>query len=178
LGVLLITLILGGARSGKSELALRLAQEVPGRKAFVATAQALDAEMAERIERHKQKRGPGWELFEEPLDVGGLLGRIGPQFEVILVDCLTIWIANRLSAQGGGWEEESLKGDLERICEAGRRDELQLLLVGNEVGMGVVPDNALARAFRDWTGRAHQFLAEAAGVVYFCVAGLSMKLKG
>jgi len=174
----MITLILGGVRSGKSDLALRLAQEIPGRKAFVATAQALDAEMAERIERHQKKRGPDWELFEEPLEIGGLLRLIAPQFEVILVDCLTIWIANRLNSQQENWDEESLKGDLELIREAGRQAGLRLYLVSNEVGMGVVPDNALARAFRDWTGRTHQFLAEAAGVVYFCVAGLPIKLKG
>jgi adenosylcobinamide kinase/adenosylcobinamide-phosphate guanylyltransferase len=174
----MITLILGGARSGKSDLALRLAQEIPGRKAFVATAQALDAEMAERIERHQKKRGADWELFEEPLEVGGLLKLIGPQFDTILVDCLTLWISNRLAAREGHWEEEDLKGDLELIREAGRQAGLRLFLVSNEVGMGVVPDNVLARAFRDWTGRTHQFLAEAAGVVYFCVAGLPMKLKG
>jgi len=174
----MITLILGGARSGKSDLALRLAQEVAGRKAFVATAQAGDAEMAERIERHQKKRGVDWELFEESLDLGGLLGRIGPQFEVILVDCLTLWISNRLMAAGVDLDEESLKEELELICEAGRRDSLQLFLVSNEVGMGIVPENTLARAFRDWTGRAHQTLVQAADVVYFCVAGLPMKLKG
>jgi len=179
LGGSVITLILGGARSGKSDLALRLAQAIPGRKAFVATAQALDTEMAERIERHQKKRGPDWELFEEPLEIGGLLDLVAPQFEVILVDCLTLWIANRLFAQeGGDWDEETLKEDLELIREAGRREELQLFLVSNEVGMGVVPENALARAFRDWTGRTHQFLTETAGSVYFCVAGLPIKLKG
>jgi adenosylcobinamide kinase/adenosylcobinamide-phosphate guanylyltransferase len=174
----MITLILGGARSGKSDLALRLAQEIPGRKAFVATAQALDVEMVERIERHQKKRGADWELFEEPLEIGGLLRLIAPQFEVILVDCLTIWIANRLNSQQENWDDESLKGDLDLIREVGRQAGLRLFLVSNEVGMGVVPDNALARAFRDWTGRAHQTLAEAAGVVYLCVAGLPIKLKG
>jgi adenosylcobinamide kinase/adenosylcobinamide-phosphate guanylyltransferase len=174
----MMTLILGGARSGKSELALRLAQEVPGRRAFVATAQASDAEMAERIERHQRRRGPGWELFEEPLEVGGLLRRIGPQFEVILVDCLTLWISNRLLAAGENRDKEALGEELERIREGGDQPGLQLFLVSNEVGMGIVPDNALARAFRDWTGRAHQSLAQAADVVYFCVAGLPMKLKG
>ncbi len=174
----MMTLILGGARSGKSELALRLAQEVPGRRAFVATAQASDAEMVERIERHQRRRGPGWELFEEPLEVGCLLRRIGPQFEVILVDCLTLWISNRLMAAGENRDEETLGEELERIREIGDQPGLQLFLVSNEVGMGIVPDNALARAFRDWTGRAHQSLAQAADVVYFCVAGLPMKLKG
>ncbi len=175
----MITLILGGTRSGKSDLALRLAQEIPGRKAFVATAQALDAEMAKRIERHQKKRGADWELFEEPLEIGGLLRLIAPQFDVVLVDCLTLWIANRLSAQEeGNWDEEAMKGDLELIREVGRQAGLRLFLVSNEVGMGVVPENALTRSFRDCAGRAHQFLTEAAGSVYFCVAGLPLKLKG
>jgi adenosylcobinamide kinase/adenosylcobinamide-phosphate guanylyltransferase len=174
----MITLILGGARSGKSDLALRLAQGLPGRKAFVATAQASDAEMAERIEHHRRRRGPSWDLFEEPLEVGRLLQRIGPQFEVILVDCLTLWISNRLMAAGEDGDEESLKGELDLICEAGRRDGLQLFLVSNEVGMGIVPENVLARSFRDWSGRAHQILAQSADAVYFCVAGLGIKLKG
>jgi adenosylcobinamide kinase / adenosylcobinamide-phosphate guanylyltransferase len=174
----MITLILGGARSGKSDLALRLAQEIPGRKAFVATAQAQDAEMVKRIERHQEKRGSDWELFEEPLEIGGLLGLIAPQFDVILVDCLTFWISNRLMAQEGNWDEETLRRDLDLIRETGGRAGLQLFVVSSEVGMGVVPDNPLARAFRDLTGRAHQTLAESAGTVYFCVAGLPMKLKG
>lgn len=174
----MITLILGGARSGKSDLALRLAKEVRGRKAFVATAQAGDAEMAERIKHHRRKRGPGWETFEEPLEIGRLLQRIGPEFEVILVDCLTLWISNRLVAAGENRDEEALKEELELICAAGARAGLQLFLVSNEVGLGVVPEKALARAFRDWTGRAHQILAQTADAVYFCVAGLGIRLKG
>jgi adenosylcobinamide kinase/adenosylcobinamide-phosphate guanylyltransferase len=174
----MITLILGGVRSGKSELALGLAQELPGRRAFVATARAGDEEMAERIERHQRRRGAEWELFEEPLEIGGLLQRIGGRFEIILVDCLALWISNRLLAAEGNRNEEILKEELELIQDVGHQASLQLFLVSNEVGMGIVPDNALARAFRDWTGRAHQSLAQAADVVYFCVAGLPVKLKG
>ncbi|MDH7499749.1 MAG: bifunctional adenosylcobinamide kinase/adenosylcobinamide-phosphate guanylyltransferase [candidate division NC10 bacterium] len=174
----MITLILGGARSGKSDLALRLAQEISGRRAFVATAQASDAEMAERIEHHRRRRGPGWELFEESLGLGRLLQRIGPQFEVIVVDCLTLWMGNQLTSSGGDWSEEALREELRLICDAGRPDGLHLILVSNEVGMGIVPDNPLARAFRDLSGWSHQVLAEAADTVYFCVAGLSFKLKG
>lgn len=174
----MITLILGGARSGKSDLALRLAQAIPGRKAFVATALACDAEMAERIRRHQKNRGPSWELFEEPLELGKLLQRIGPQFDAIVVDCLTLWMGNRLTSFGNGWGEEALREELGLICEVGRPEGLHLILVSNEVGMGIVPENALARAFRDLSGRAHQIVAEAADVVYFCVAGLAMRLKG
>lgn len=174
----MITLILGGARSGKSDLALRLGQEIPGRRAFVPTAQANDAEMAERIEHHRRRRGPGWELFEEPLELGRLLQRIGPQFEVILVDCLTLWMGNRLTASGTDWSEEAMKEELEMIRQAGAPPGLHLILVSNEVGMGIVPENPLARVFRDLSGRAHQVLAEAADTVYFCVAGLPVKLKG
>lgn len=174
----MITLILGGARSGKSDLALRLAGTIPGRRAFVATAQVLDEEMAERITLHRRTRGDDWETFEEPREVGQLLLRIAGQFQVILLDCLTLWISNRLLAGGAEGIEAALEKEIDLIREAGKYPGLHLFLVGNEVGMGVVPESSLGRIFRDLCGRVHQSLAKAADSVTFCVAGLPLPLKG
>lgn len=174
----MITLILGGARSGKSELALQLGEKVPGRRAFVATAQASDAEMAERISCHQERRGKDWDLFEEPLHLGSLLRQLAPWYQVIVVDCLTLWMGNRLRSGGGEGEAEAVMEELARIREAGRLPGVHLILVSNEVGMGIVPNNPLARSFRDLSGRAHQFLAGEAEGVYFCLAGIPLRLKG
>jgi adenosylcobinamide kinase/adenosylcobinamide-phosphate guanylyltransferase len=162
------TLILGGARSGKSAHALRLAEVGGRRPVMIATAQALDAEMAERIARHRAERGARWRTLEAPLDLSAAIAAIGAE-EIAVIDCLTLWVSNLMLA------ERDIARETARLLEAMRGKEL--LLVANEVGLGIVPDNALARRFRDEAGRVNQRVAAAADHVVFIAAGLPLTLK-
>jgi adenosylcobinamide kinase/adenosylcobinamide-phosphate guanylyltransferase len=166
-----LTLILGGARSGKSRHAERLITALPAPWIYIATAEALDAEMAERIARHRADRGPGWDTREAPYELPALLRAIGPTGTPILVDCLTLWLSNLLCAER---DASVASDDLLDALEAVRGP---LVLVSNEVGLGIVPDNALARAFRDAAGRLHQRIAERADRVILTVAGLPLTVK-
>lgn len=170
-----IIFITGGARSGKSQFAQSLAQGFPGPKAYLATAQALDEEMAERIRRHKMSRPPDWQTLEEPVRLGECLREHGARFHVILLDCLTLWVSNVMLA---GWTEETILQEADQWIQTGREITCSLILVGNEVGMGIVPDNPQARTFRDLSGRIQQKVAEEADEVYFMVSGLAQKIKG
>ena len=163
------TLILGGARSGKTTHALRLAEASTGGLVMIATAQALDDEMAERIARHQAERGRRWRTLEAPLDLVGALAEVRPG-ETAVVDCLTLWVSNLMFAERD--IEEDTRGLIAAL--AGR----EVILVSNEVGLGIVPDNALARRFRDEAGRLNQRIAAAADRVLFIAAGLPMLLKG
>jgi adenosylcobinamide kinase/adenosylcobinamide-phosphate guanylyltransferase len=166
------TLVLGGARSGKSAHALRLAEASGRAPVYLATATAGDAEMAERIRRHKARRGNRWTTIEEPLAlVDGLAAACGED-RVVVVDCLTLWLSNLIDAG----RDADTEGD--RLALA--LDDLPgpAILVSNEVGLGIVPDNALARGFRDAAGRLNQKVAAAAARVVFVAAGLAMTLKG
>jgi adenosylcobinamide kinase / adenosylcobinamide-phosphate guanylyltransferase len=165
-----IILITGGARSGKSALAEARARGFPGQPVYLATAEALDAEMSERIARHRARRGNQWIEREVPLalvealddtDGGG----------VRLVDCLTLWLSNLLHAKRD-WPQEA-----SNLAAALVRQTSPVVLVTNEVGHGIVPDNALARAFRDAAGVLNQMIANVADGVEFVVAGLPIKLK-
>jgi adenosylcobinamide kinase/adenosylcobinamide-phosphate guanylyltransferase len=168
------TLVLGGARSGKSAFAQAaaeaLAAETGGRLVMVATAQAFDSEMAERIDRHRQDRGPAWTTLEAPLDLSGALEGLGVG-DVVVVDCLTLWLSNLML------EERDVAAGVAELVARAARFEGTLWLVSNEVGFGIVPDNALARRFRDEAGRLHQALAQAADAVTLVVAGLTLRLK-
>ena len=170
-----IIFITGGARSGKSHFAQNLAQNFAGPKAYLATAQALDEEMAERIRRHKMSRPPDWQTLEEPVRLGECLREHGARFHVILLDCLTLWVSNVMLA---GWTEETILQEADQWIQTGREITCSLILVGNEVGMGIVPDNPQARTFRDLSGRIQQKVAEEADEVYFMVSGLAQKIKG
>lgn len=164
-------LILGGARSGKSKRAQFLAEAAGSRRIYVATAEPLDEEMAERIARHQSARGEGWTTIEVPLDlVDALTGHSGDT--ICLVDCLTIWLSNLMQI-GRSPEEE-----VARLCAAVAEHQGTIVLVSNEVGMGLVPDSALGRDFRDAQGRLNQQMAEVCDVVEFVVAGLPFPLKG
>jgi adenosylcobinamide kinase/adenosylcobinamide-phosphate guanylyltransferase len=167
MGVILIT---GGARSGKSRRAEARARAFPGRPVYVATAEALDAEMAERIAGHRARRGGDWIEREVPLDlVRTLIDTDGGGAR--LVDCLTLWLSNLMHAQRDWSREVTL------LAEALPRQRSPIVMVSNEVGLGIVPDNALARAFRDAAGIMNQTIAGVADEVEFVVAGLPMKLK-
>jgi adenosylcobinamide kinase/adenosylcobinamide-phosphate guanylyltransferase len=169
-----LTLVLGGARSGKSAFAQAaaeaLAAETGGRLVMVATAQAFDSEMAERIARHQEDRGPAWTTLEAPFDIASALQPLGAN-DIVVVDCLTLWLSNLML------DERDLATAAAELVEAAGRFPGALWLVSNEVGFGIVPDNALARRFRDEAGRLHQALAQAADAVTLVVAGLTLRLK-
>ncbi|MCK1546624.1 bifunctional adenosylcobinamide kinase/adenosylcobinamide-phosphate guanylyltransferase [Bradyrhizobium sp. 147] len=165
-----VILITGGARSGKSTRAEARARAFPGQPVYVATAEALDAEMETRIATHRARRGTDWIEREVPLDlVPVLVASDGGGAR--LVDCLTLWLSNLMHAERD-WESEvkELAGTLPKL-------KSPVVLVTNEVGLGIVPDNALARSFRDAAGLMNQTIAVAADEVEFVVAGLPMKLK-
>jgi adenosylcobinamide kinase/adenosylcobinamide-phosphate guanylyltransferase len=163
-----VTLVLGGARAGKSGFALALL----GGGLFVATAEAGDAEMAERIAAHRAERGAGWTTIEEALDLAGVVRRLAEDSRPILIDCLTLWLSNLMHRDRDvGDATAALLTVLDE-----RRGET--VLVSNEVGLGIVPDNALARRFRDAQGTLNRRIAARADRVVFMAAGLPLTLKG
>jgi adenosylcobinamide kinase/adenosylcobinamide-phosphate guanylyltransferase len=168
-----ITLILGGARSGKSTFAEQLAQERFQRPVYLATAECTDPEMAARIATHRARRGPHWRCVEEPLDLAGALQKLPPDCDGVLVECLTTWLANVLVKEGET-AVESRRQTLRAALTAASRP---LILVSNEVGLGIVPEYPLGRQFRDLAGWLNQELAREAREVAFLVAGLPMWLK-
>lgn len=169
-----VVLVLGGARSGKSRYALRLAEKWFRKPLYLAAAEALDSEMAERIEFHKKTRGKQWSCAEEPLDIVRVLNEPPPERDGILLDCITIWLSNVLIKEG----EEAFQKRTKELLTALREVDLGIILVSNEVGMGIVPETELGRKFRDLAGRLNQELAEEADTVVLVTAGLPMALKG
>ncbi|MCB9765491.1 MAG: bifunctional adenosylcobinamide kinase/adenosylcobinamide-phosphate guanylyltransferase [Alphaproteobacteria bacterium] len=164
-------LVTGGARSGKSRFAQARAEALGPQRRYLATAQALDAEMAARIRRHQQDRDATWTTVEEPLDIAPRVAGPG----VVLVDCLTLWVSNLLLARG---EDAPLDDALDGLVRAVAEAPNPVVLVTNEVGLGIVPMNPLARRFRDEAGRLAQALASVCDEVVLCVAGLPMWVKG
>lgn len=165
-----VILITGGARSGKSSRAEARARGFPGEPVYIATAEALDAEMEARIAGHRARRGTGWIEREVPLDLAeALVATDGGGAR--LVDCLTLWLSNLMHAERG-WQRE-----VGELAAALPRLKSPVVFVTNEVGLGIVPDNALARSFRDAAGIMNQIIAGVADEVEFVVAGLPMKLK-
>lgn len=169
-----LALILGGARSGKSRLAQELAERHRPPLLYVATGEAGDPEMAARIARHREARGPAWETWEVPRELPEALARVGDGFGAVLVDCLTLWLSNLLLDNPPDSELEAAR---DRLLSAAAQVTCPLIFVSNEVGWGIVPDNTLARRFRDLAGRLHQRLAEKADLVVLAVAGLPLVLK-
>lgn len=167
-----LVLIGGGARSGKSRFALTYAEQLGVRHVFVATAQASDSEMAERIARHQSERHAGWVTVEEPLALPETLSRV--EADVVLVDCLTLWLANLLLR---GDAVVDVEAAVERLVQAATARRGHVVIVTNEVGMGIVPEHALGRIFRDVAGRAHQRLAATADEVYMAMLGLVVRLR-
>ncbi len=170
----MLILITGGSRSGKSGFALRLARRFPEPRVFLATAQALDAEMAARIARHRASRPEGWDLVEEPIRVAEALEKL--HGGTVLLDCLTLWVSNLLLSDEG-FSEEQAAGRAEDLVSRARARTGDTIFVTNEVGSGVVPDNRLARVFRDCAGRMNQIVAGAADEVHLLVSGVPMQIK-
>lgn len=165
-----MTLVLGGARSGKSAHAERLLLAFPSPWHYIATAQALDTEMAERIALHRARRDDRWTTIDAPLDLAGVLGQV-PEGAPVLVDCLTLWLTNHLLA------EHDLEAETQKLQAAFESPRGPWFVVANEVGLGIVPDNALARRFRDAAGRLNQRVAAVSDRVIMMVAGLPMQVK-
>jgi adenosylcobinamide kinase / adenosylcobinamide-phosphate guanylyltransferase len=168
-----IILVLGGARSGKSSWALKYAEETYESWLFLATAEVKDDEMAERVRLHKASRGPEWELIEEPLNIAEALQTNVARVDVVLIDCITIWLSNVLLQKG----REAAGRCQQRLLKAlsGRRQAV--IMVSNEVGSGIVPEHPLGREFRDLAGILNQKLAATADRVIMTVAGIPVQIK-
>ncbi len=167
-----IILVLGGARSGKSAFAERLVDETGLAKFYLATGQIFDDEMKRRVGTHQTRRGPEWKLHEEPVEIGAALHQVCGEKSTVLVDCLTLWVTNLMMA------ERDILSECDMLASTLPSLSGTVIFVSNEVGQGIVPDNAMARAFRDYAGLLHQKIAAIADEVYFVTAGLPQKLKG
>ena len=167
-----VTFVLGGARSGKSVFSENLAAETGLERHYIATSQIWDAEMAERVALHRTQRGEGWITHEVPLDLASTLLMLDAPDRVILVDCLTLWVTNLMMA------DRAIADDTAALVDSLAETRAQVIFVSNEVGLGIVPDNKMARQFRDHAGRLHQRLAATADRVFFIAAGLPLTLKG
>ena len=174
-----LILITGGARSGKSGYALDRAERCGGKRTFIATSPVTDPEMAERIGHHQEeRRGRGWRLIEEQTDLPRAIAGAGPG--VILIDCLTLWVNNllyRAERQGEALTDTAMNAHCDQLLAACQQRGGTVFFVTNEVGMGIVPDNALARHYRDLIGRANRLLATAANEVVFVCCGIPMFIK-
>jgi adenosylcobinamide kinase / adenosylcobinamide-phosphate guanylyltransferase len=168
-----IILVLGGASSGKSEAALKLAG-LRAPRAFIATGQGLDDEMAARIARHQATRSPDWETIEEPLEVEAWFAKQGRQYRTILFDCVTLWLSNMV---GAALTEPVILTRVGTLVEYMRVTGARVVIVSNELGLGLVPTDPSVRAFRDLSGRVNQVIAAGADETYLVVSGLSLCLK-
>ena len=166
-----VVLLVGGARSGKSRLAQTRAEALSGELIYIATGQPLDDEMAQRIAKHRADRGARWRTLEVPLELSAAIRREGTQGRVLLVDCLTLWLSNLVLG------EHDVEAATDALLETLGTTRATVLLVSNEVGMGIVPENALARRFRDEAGRLNQRVAARASEVLLVAAGLALRLK-
>ena len=164
--------VLGGARSGKSRFAELRISDMGLERHYVATGRAWDDEMRERIAQHRADRGDLWQKQEDPIDLVARLAAINDQGRAVLVDCLTLWVTNLMMA------ERDMAAEFAALAEFLPKARSRLVLVSNEVGFGIVPENRMAREFRDHAGRLHQMVAAASAEVYFIAAGLPLKMKG
>lgn len=172
----MIIFVTGGARSGKSDFVQELAEAMEGRRLFLATAEALDDEMKERIRKHKEKRGNRWDTLEEPLDLGNAIRSVVKSYGTILVDCLTVWLSNLLGEYKD--EDEIISEMVDDFFSSMDDCEGTLIVVSNEVGLGIVPENRLARVYRDKLGFLNQRMARRADQVYILFSGIPVKIKG
>jgi adenosylcobinamide kinase/adenosylcobinamide-phosphate guanylyltransferase len=165
------TFVLGGARSGKSHYGEKLVEAGAGDKVYIATGQGRDDEMKARIAAHQARRGLSWTTIEAPLDVCKALAKV-PENSAVLLDCVTLWVSNMMA------EDRNIVGEVDRFCLAVKQFSGDIVIVSNEVGLGIVPDNALARRFRDEAGRANQMIADCCDRVVFVAAGQALVMKG
>lgn len=178
-----LILILGGARSGKSAYAQEVAKRLSQGKReviYIATAVATDEEMGERIARHRAARPPSWKTVEAPQRAAGAIEEVGEEGQVIILDCLTLLINNLMvgKADGEATVEEDILGEVQRLVQAAKGAKSEVIVVSNEVGLGVVPATKIGRLFRDIAGRANQLVAREADEVYLMWAGIATRVKG
>ena len=169
-----ITLLIGGARSGKSKFAVELAISSGGKVAFVATATATDEEMKARIAEHKRMRPSSWATIEEPINVPQWIYSHSNEFNTLIIDCITLWLSNCIVA---GMSDEAILGEVEQLLNACKQSSCNVIIVSNEVGMGVVPTTPLGRRFRDMAGKVNQLIASQADIVYWLCAGIPVCIK-
>lgn len=170
-----VILITGGSRSGKSRFALDYANRHFSKKIYLATCEVLDDEMARRVESHKKARGPEWQTIEEPVRIVDRVEESQESTQVILLDCITLWLSNLLMRQK---DDTEIMYEVGRLIDTIKQNQTSLILVSNEVGMGIVPADPLSRRFRDLQGIANQKIAEVAETVIFMVSGIPIFLKG
>ncbi|MBI4824457.1 MAG: bifunctional adenosylcobinamide kinase/adenosylcobinamide-phosphate guanylyltransferase [Nitrospirae bacterium] len=169
-----MTFITGGARSGKSTLSITLASKIKGKKAFIATLKPLDSEMRLRVKLHKRQRGKGWDTYEEPIELGMLLRSLSSKYSSIVIDCLTLYLSNIMH------KEMDIEKQIKELINAIliiRDSGSNIFIVSNEVGMGIVPENKMARRFRDMAGMLNQKVARIADEVYLVVSGIPIKIS-
>lgn len=170
-----VILITGGCRSGKSRFALDYANRHYLKKVYLATCEPLDEEMVRRIELHRKARGQEWQTIEEPIAVVDRVRQLGEKDQVILVDCITLWLSNLLMR----WEDEAkIMKEVEQFLETVHKHPSSFIFVSNEVGMGIVPVEPIARRFRDLAGTVNQRIGEVADTVVLMVSGIPLFLKG
>jgi adenosylcobinamide kinase/adenosylcobinamide-phosphate guanylyltransferase len=175
-----LILVTGGARSGKSDYALQLAQSLPSPRCFIATCPVVDSEMDERIARHREERqGTEWQTVEEQTDIAAIL-RERQDYPVCLIDCLTLWVNNLIyhgEQSGELFADTEMRRQCDLLTEVASIHQGTVICVTNEVGMGIVPDNAAARVYRDLVGRCNRMMAAAASEVYLVSCGIPLRLK-
>jgi adenosylcobinamide kinase / adenosylcobinamide-phosphate guanylyltransferase len=169
-----IIFIVGGARSGKSGHAVSLAKEFGRRVAYIATCDPKDDDLKKRVELHKMSRPRSWKTYEEPQKVSSLLGRIGTRFDAVIIDCLTLLTSNLMLSDSG---EKAIRTEISGILSAARKNSSKIIIVSNEVGLGIHPETKLGRDFRDIAGRVNQLVAQKSDQVVFMVAGIPWRIK-
>lgn len=174
-----VTLYTGGCRSGKSNLALEMAREISNNVCFIATCVPQDEEMHLRVRKHKQERPPSWHLIEEPLDVAKAISKVDPSaYPVILIDCLTLWVCNLMCRENNPLTaEEEMASEAKKLVDSAKLYSGDVIFVSNEVGMGIMPTNAMARNYADLAGRCNQVIAKDADRVIFVSCGIAITLK-
>ena len=172
-----IIFITGGARSGKSSFAEKLALTLGKNVIFLATAEALDKEMADRIKKHKTKRSSTWKTVEEPININ-ILNKFKNFEGAVILDCITLWLSNMIHKFGIERAEGHILGDIRTLLKTARTSKFTLIVVSNELGLGIVPENKLAREFRDIAGRCNQLIARMSDEVYLMISGIKLKIKG
>ena len=170
-----IILVTGGVKSGKSSLALKMAEKQAESGAFIATATAGDEEMERKIAAHRQERGPGWCTYEEPRSLAARIEAAAARYDIVLVDCLTMWVSNLLTLYG--LERNEVLDECARTVSALDRAPAPVILVTNETGMGIMPPDSLSRTFHDLLGKLNRDVAGIAASVIFMVSGIPLKIK-
>ncbi len=182
-----ITLITGGARSGKSSFGEKLLKESNGRKGYIATAVAFDDGMKDRIKKHQSNRPSSWKTYELPFNISNLIKDISKECDIVILDCITVFTSNILFEKELDWDnvtfeeidllEKNIAIEIKKIINLAREYKLNMIIITNEIGSGIVPDNKLSRVYRDIAGRVNQLLGKLSDDVYVSISGLPLKLK-